>query len=206
MTIQCFVMLVTGLQCGKEKAISVLSKDGERTRLSEMLNNNASFKEDTAIPTPKEDPLQAKTLPPIMELEEDDIETVSSTTTESEEDEIETVSSTTTAALQEVNPLAQNLQEHNGLLGPYADLYVRYFNRYDLDRSGTIDSESDFEMLTINILTTGDFPSIPNAKMKEIINKGKDQLTANTNETTLETYITWFEASFIHKQNVLLHP
>ena len=45
--------------------------------------------------------------------------------------------------------------EKQGLLGPHAALYLRYFNRYDVDLSGTVNNGSEFEMMTINLLTTG---------------------------------------------------
>ena len=170
-TIQCFIMLVTGDLWGYKKVDSVLNTRGEQANLDDVFSKMTI--ENMQIPTKKEDPAAAddsstssvgeeakmlpcripspkaspKTFPKMQPKEAPENES------ESEDDGIET--SSATVALQ-VNPLnTDGDKEKQGLLGPHAALYLRYFNRYDVDLSGTVNNGSEFEMMTINLLTTG---------------------------------------------------
>ena len=58
------------------------------------------------------------------------------------------------------------------------------------------------------VLAAGDFPLIPSDEMAETIGRGKEQLSEymkrTSNGIALEPYVAWFEASFIHRQDVPL--
>ena len=181
-----------------------------------------SFREDTEAPKlPERDENQNRTNT-IREQNQKRIRRVRVTksSSESEEDLCESelrirVGTSPTIAADHESPLKGRIvpeasNEGQGLLGPNADLYRRYFDRYDVDESGTINCVEELEMLTINLLTAGRFPPIPHEEMCSIISRAQNELEASlhvySRSCTLKRFVSWFEASFIHKKYAPLMP
>ena len=68
------------------------------------------------------------------------------------------------------------------------------FNRYDLDGTGKIDSDLEFQQLTINILVK---LAIPTNSQEEVQRRIDEATESEPVEFTLDSYLQWFRVTFL---------
>jgi len=93
------------------------------------------------------------------------------------------------AAEPPVKPTSDEKDEHASLMLELRENATRLFHRYDLDESGTVNSQQELQQITINLAFTLEL-QVKYQAMQDVIDSA--MLDKLQEEWSLEQYISWF--------------
>jgi hypothetical protein len=100
-----------------------------------------------------------------------------------------------------VNPLVEPPLIQGSAVGraAYVDLSERMFVRYDLDRTGTINSDDELTQLTFNMAFK---LGLADGGLDAVLDKGKQELGLSPAGWALEDFRRWFAAQVLGPRGI----